>query len=165
MNSRKGITSNRGFTLVELLVALVILSVGLLGVAGMQINSMKGNHNAFLRSQALQYANEVLDMMRANRTAATGGAYNIALGAAVPNPATTIAQQDIVEWRRGITGNTGGGATGNAASGLPGGDGSVVVASNAGAGENTWTVTIRVQWVEGRLADDTAPFVKVVTKL
>ena len=63
--------NQKGFTLVEVLVALVILSIGLLGVAGMQISGMKGNHNAFLRSQAQQYAYEMLDMMRANRDAAT----------------------------------------------------------------------------------------------
>ncbi|HEY5673447.1 MAG TPA: type IV pilus modification protein PilV [Malonomonas sp.] len=151
-------TDQRGFTLIEVLVALLILSVGLLGVAGMQISGMKGNHNAFLRSQAQQYAYEMLDMMRANRTAAINGGYNLAPFGAVPAvPAIdTLADQDIREWLTGVTGFS------NPASGLPGGLGSIAVAAN---GDNTWTVTITVQWAEGRLADDAAPSVTVVSKL
>ena len=158
MNLFKVIKSKRGFTLVEVLVALVILSIGLLGVAGMQIRGMQGNHNSFLRSQALQYAYEMLDMMRANRTSAVAGNYNIALADAVPNPANTVAQQDIVEWRQGITGVVG---TGNMASGLSGGQGSVAV-----AGANPATVTVTITWNEGRfVAADVLPQVVVETKL
>ena len=154
-------SSQKGFTLMEVLVALVILSIGLLGVAGMQINGMKGNHNAFLRSQALQYAYEMLDMMRANRTAATSATYtsNYTI-AADKNPATElktgVALADLQEWRRGLDG------TANAASGLPGGTGAIAVTANA---DNTWTVNISVAWTEGRLADDTTPSVVVETKL
>ncbi|NOY12214.1 MAG: type IV pilus modification protein PilV [Deltaproteobacteria bacterium] len=151
-------TNQHGFTLVEVLVALVILSIGLLGVAGMQISGMKGNHNAFLRSQAQQYAYEMLDMMRANRTAATNGDYNLALTGAVPAVPVpdSVAAQDIREWLRGVTG------TQNSSSALPGGQGGIAVAANV---DGTWTVTITVQWVEGRLADDTTPSVVVVSKL
>lgn len=183
------LTNRKGFTLVEVLVALVILSVGLLGVAGMQISSMQGNHNAFLRSQALQYAYEMLDMMRANRDAATGNlamtdaafnttvnypdnynvtfaAFNGADGANFDNSAgvakTGLELADLNEWRRGITGED------NTASGLPGGQGQIVVAANADNGansEDTWTATITVRWAEGRLADDATPSVVVETKL
>ena len=157
MNKSTKMNQN-GFTLVEVLVALIILSFGLLGVAGMQISGMKGNHNAFLRSQAQQYAYEMLDMMRANRDAAINGGYNLALTGSipaipVPDP---LADQDIREWLRGVTGIS------NPASGLPGGQGVIAVVANA---DNTWTVTITVQWTEGRLADDLAPSVVVVTKL
>lgn len=158
---KKSLIENRGFTLVEVLVALVILSIGLLGVAGMQIKSMTGNHNAFLRSQAQLYANEMLEMMRANYTAATNGDYNITLTAANPTLSAppTVAEQDLIEWRQAITGAT------NVASGLPGGQGGVNVVSNAASGENSWTVTITVQWTEGRLADDAAPSIVVESKL
>lgn len=157
--------NSNGFTLVEVLVALVILSIGLLGVAGMQISSMKGNHNAFLRSQAQLYAYEMLDMMRANRTAVIDGDYDLALTGtipAVPVP-DTIPAQDIREWLRGITGFS------NAASGLPGGQGRIVVTpldENSDATNiETWRVTITVQWVESRLADNPNPQIVVETKL
>jgi len=156
---------NQGFTLVEVLVALIILSIGLLGVAGMQIRGMQGNHNAFLRSQALQYAYEVADMMRANRTAAVSGVattnYVIAAGqdpAAIPAPSgkTGVTLTDLQEWLRGLSGAT------NPASGLPGGQGAITTTANA---DNTWTIQITVSWSEGRLADDTTPSVTVETKL
>ncbi len=151
----------KGFTLVEVLVALVILSIGLLGVAGMQINGMKGNHNAFLRSQGLQYAYEVLDMMRANRTAAISATYTANYSiASDKNPTTEgktgVALADLLEWRRGLSGAS------NPSSGLPGGLGAIAVTANA---DNTWTVNITVSWSEGRLADDTTPSVVVETKL
>ena len=156
MNNSMKLNQN-GFTLVEVLVALIILSIGLLGVAGMQISGMKGNHNAFLRSQAQQYAYEMLDMMRANRDAATNGDYNLALTGAIPAIPVpdTVADQDTREWLRGVTGVS------NPDSGLPVGQGAIAVVANA---DSTWTMTITVQWTEGRLAD-VVPSVVVVTKL
>lgn len=155
------LTKNSGFTLIEVLVALVILSIGLLGVAGMQISSMTGNHNAFLRSQGLQYAYEALDMMRANRSAAISSTYteNYVIVAG-DDPATElktgVALADLQEWLRGIEG------TSNPASGLPGGQGAIAVVDN---GDNTWDITVTVSWTEGRLADDTTPSVVVESKL
>jgi len=165
MTIRQIASSHKGFTLVEVLVALIILSVGLLGVAGMQINGMKGNHNAFLRSQALQYAYEVLDMMRANRDAAISTVYieNYMI-AADADPATEgktgLVLTDLQEWRLGLSGGVAG--AGNPSSGLPGGQGAIAVTANA---DNTWTVQVTVSWTEGRLADDTTPSVVVETKL
>ena len=57
----------RGFTLVEVLVAMVVLSIGMLGLAGLQATSLKSNQSAFNRSQATQLAYEMADKMRANR--------------------------------------------------------------------------------------------------
>jgi type IV pilus assembly protein PilV len=57
---------NGGFTLVEVLVAVLVLAVGLLGLAGLQLASMKSNHSAYRRSQATIAAYDLLDRMRAN---------------------------------------------------------------------------------------------------
>lgn len=62
-----------GLTLVESLIALVILSIGLLGLAGMQLNSMQATQNAQMRTEAFQLASALADRMRANR--ANCGAY------------------------------------------------------------------------------------------
>lgn len=69
-----------GFTLIEVLVTLVVLSVGLLGLAGLQLVGMRGNHSAYLRTRATLAAADLVDRMRlrpqdfAGRTLAAGGA-------------------------------------------------------------------------------------------
>ncbi len=75
-------TSQRehGFTMIEVLITLVILSIGLLGLAALQANSMASNHNAFLQSQATQYAYDMGDRMRANIAGVRAGNYNNASG-------------------------------------------------------------------------------------
>lgn len=57
---------HKGFTLIEVLVAVVILAVGLLGLAGMQAKELGSNQSAYNRSQATQLAYDIADRMRAN---------------------------------------------------------------------------------------------------
>lgn len=57
---------NHGFSMVEILVTLIVLSIGLLGLAAMQANSMQNTHGAYLRTQATYLAYDMLDRMRAN---------------------------------------------------------------------------------------------------
>lgn len=66
----------KGFTLVEVLVAVVVFSFGLLGIAGMMGISVRNNHNGYLRTQANFLAENMMDRMRANPTAVWGGAYS-----------------------------------------------------------------------------------------
>lgn len=72
--------TQKGFTLIEILVAVVVLSIGLLGLAGLQARSLQFNKSAEQRSQATILAYDIIDRMRANRTLAEAGAYDIALG-------------------------------------------------------------------------------------
>ena len=55
-----------GFTLIEVLVAILIVGVGVLGVAGMQVVSLQQNRNALFRDTALQMGNDIVDRMGAN---------------------------------------------------------------------------------------------------
>ncbi|MEC9341425.1 MAG: type IV pilus modification protein PilV [Pseudomonadota bacterium] len=55
-----------GFTLIEVLVALFIFSVGLLGLAGMMGQSLRSNHDAYVRTQASILAYDMMDRMRAD---------------------------------------------------------------------------------------------------
>jgi type IV pilus assembly protein PilV len=145
----------RGFTLVEVLVSLVILSIGLLGIAKLMLFSSHSNDSAYLRSQATDLAYQMLDDMRANTTQAAivGGPYTTALTAAATNPGFTcvataacanLALYDVYQWKLRLNANSGiipaGGIIPIGA--LPNGQGSVATALVAGQ----TTVTIVVQW-------------------
>jgi len=88
-----------GFTLIEALIALLVLSIGLLGVAAMQLASLQANNGAFQRTQATFLAQDIADRMRANRTSALAGDYDFALGDAAPVAPATIAEQDVLAWK------------------------------------------------------------------
>ena len=132
-----------GFTLIEVLVAVIVLSIGLLGVGKMVLYSARANGSAYMRSEATQQAYAILDYMHANRIAASTGSYNVAIGA-IPavgtdcfaaGPCTTpasIANYDVAQWKAQL------------AAVLPAGDGSVTTAVNAVTSQVMVTVT--VQW-------------------
>ena len=71
-------TSARGFSLIELLVAVLIMGVGVLGVTGLQMVSLQNNRDALMRSDALEMAYDIMDRIRANpgSTAIPGQAYD-----------------------------------------------------------------------------------------
>ena len=71
-HTKLNLKCQRGTSLLEVLVSLVILSLGLLGYAGLQSVTVKNSHNAYLRTQATSLAYNVLDRMRANRTSLDG---------------------------------------------------------------------------------------------
>ena len=98
---RVGPCGCRGVGLVEVLVTVLVMAIGLLGVAGLQGVSMRNNHSAYLRTQATTLAYDIVDAMRVNVTAARNGAYNIGYGA-TPASANAIAQADLTTWRTNI---------------------------------------------------------------
>lgn len=68
-------SKSKGFTLLEVLIAVLVLSIGLLGLAGLQTLSLRSNHSAYLRSQATLLAYDIIDKMRANRQVSLAGGY------------------------------------------------------------------------------------------
>lgn len=116
-----------GFSLIEVLVTLVVLAIGLLSLAALQIATLKNNNSALSRFEATTLAYEILDRMRANRTPALQGNYDVALNAAAPS-CSTIASCDLRDWLTALAGN------------LPAGDGTIVV--------NGRQATVTVQWLE-----------------
>ncbi len=58
----------RGFTLVEVLIALIIMSVGMLGIAGLYVQSMQAGRTSMLRHHAVTLAGDIADRIRANPT-------------------------------------------------------------------------------------------------
>tara|TARA_A100001037_G_scaffold167013_1_gene150174 strand:+ start:173 stop:607 length:435 start_codon:yes stop_codon:yes gene_type:complete len=90
----------KGFTLVEVLVALLILAIGILGFAALQVTALRGGTSSHLRSQAVLIAYDVMDRLRANRNAAIAGDYNIADGDGVPvgDGTPPLADDDLADW-------------------------------------------------------------------
>jgi type IV pilus assembly protein PilV len=72
-----------GFTLVEVLIALVVMSIGMLGIAALYLESLRSSRTALLRTQAVTLAADMADRIRANRYISTGpGKYDPSLIAA-----------------------------------------------------------------------------------
>ncbi len=89
-----------GTTLIEVLIAMVVLAIGLIGLAGLQATSIQSNHSAYYRSQATLLASDLADRMRANRTEALTNAYltNFPTSSAKNSVSGTAAEKDIAEW-------------------------------------------------------------------
>jgi len=144
-----GAPNAKGFSLLEVLIALVILSVGLLGIAAMLSTTVKSNDSAYMRSQATALAYNIIDRMRANQNAAQNGEYDIALGTPAPGSSTvcngvaancsaaSLANFDLSQWKQSLD---------SSANGLPNGDGSIAV--NAASG--VYAVKVTVQWNDSR---------------
>ena len=134
--------AQKGFSLVEVLIALVIMSVGMLGIAGLYVQSMQAGRTSMFRHHAVTLAGDVADRIRANPTA--GAAYNHAANATGTNnncvaqgtdcTAAQMAANDIFTWQN------------QADDTLPGGD--VAVAFTAAAGNNPPTYQITITWDE-----------------
>ena len=100
--------SQAGFTLLEVLVALLVLSIGLLGLAALQTLSLKFNHQSYGRTQAVIRASDMLDRIRANPLGKKAGAYDFVAAGSIPAistdcttavcSSTELATWDINKW-------------------------------------------------------------------
>jgi type IV pilus assembly protein PilV len=72
----------KGFSLVEVLVALLVLSIGLLGLAALQTTSLKYNTDSYTRTQATILAYDIIDRMRLNSAGVSAGNYDAATNSA-----------------------------------------------------------------------------------
>lgn len=93
----------RGFSLLEILISVVVLSLGLLGIAALQTKSVNFVHSGELRSIAAYQASNMLDRIRSNKTGRTAGNYANISGIGTDPACTTctaaqIAQKDQFEW-------------------------------------------------------------------
>ncbi|MBF0186552.1 MAG: type IV pilus modification protein PilV [Magnetococcales bacterium] len=143
-----------GFSLLEILMTLTLLSIGFLGIAKLQFTSLRYTQSSMARSQAAVLADDILDRMRANRDVAQDTdvadddcLYAIALAESVTDPpdcingtctAANMASFDLSEWKTAV------------ADALPSGDGSV--------SRNGSVFTITVQWDDSRGQQAAATF-------
>ena len=138
----------RGFLLLEALIALLILAIGLLGIAGMQAMSLKNNNSAIMRTQATILAHDIIDRARTNKDSS----YLIGIGVQPPyqnclsgnncSP-SQMADFDLANWKcalgsfddssicniLGITGV------------LAEGDGAITLVNS--------TYTVSISWIDG----------------
>lgn len=89
-----------GVTLVEILVTVVLISVGLLGIAALQMASLRGNQEAHVRAQASVLAADILDRMRANSLAFRAGEYDASYNGT--GTTGTRAGGDLTSWQGAI---------------------------------------------------------------
>ena len=146
-----------GFALVEVLVAVIVLAIGLLGLAGLHASGFRDNHGAFVRTQATYAVNDLADRMRANRVAAIAGNYEVVAAPTAPTfncvndftgtsttgicSPTEMATADLVAWYAFL---------GNA---LPGGT-ATITCNPVGCGLNA-IHTITVTWTGNQSIENT----------
>ena len=132
-----------GFTLIEVLIAMVIMAIGLLGLAGLQASSLKQNQSAYYRTQAMQLAYDLADRMRSNVVESkkyTASKYiTVQPASADKNKCTSncnpaqLAERDLGEWNDAVTNN------------LPGAQGTIAF--------TVPTYTISITWDDDRDGD------------
>ncbi|WP_407354407.1 type IV pilus modification protein PilV [Luteimonas sp. R10] len=88
----------RGASLIEVLIAVLIMAVGMLGIAAMQTTALRNSQSSLERSQAVIQTYAIFDAMRANREQALAGAYNMARTCLVSAGGATLAENDHREW-------------------------------------------------------------------
>jgi type IV pilus assembly protein PilV len=137
--------SQSGFSLLEVLIALVVLAIGLLGIASLQITSSQYSESGLHRSQASALARELFERMRVNPVEAKAGQYDIAtLPSLVTNCESAEAEctpaqlreHDLRVW------------SGRVATLLPGADAAITTSEDNG--EDPVDITITLQWDNSR---------------
>ena len=145
--TRHSTERQRGFTLIEVLIALFVFAIGILTVAGLQIISKKSNYEAIQRTTATLIARDLVQRMRANDPEAwsnylqedlgngTLGAPKDCLGAAVTCDRNDLANYDLYAFEQALDGvseqNTGGLVNPSAC-----------IRGPAGGGDGTYSVII-----------------------
>lgn len=147
------IKPQNGFTLLEVLVTAIILSIGLLGLASLQVFGLRNNQSAYMRSQATLLAYDMSDRIRANMAGFNNGDYNDPTATEHSNCISTtgcstadMAEHDMFEWSNTLS------------SELPSGGGVVCLDSTPDDGipsspacdDTSNTYVIKVWWSDDR---------------
>jgi len=100
----------RGFSLIEVLVALVVLCVGLLGIASLYVVTLQSSGSAISRTQAVNLASDLADRIRANRNVPDSYTFNgtatltdqACVGSSASCTEAQMAAHDLFVWKRQI---------------------------------------------------------------
>ncbi|MDX1599023.1 MAG: type IV pilus modification protein PilV [Marinobacter sp.] len=125
------IRQQRGVGMIEILVATLIFAIGLLGVAGMQVFTLKMNSNSEIRTRATLLASDIVERMRANPSqwnAYSMGTDECATAVAGSPSSTDVAALDRRQWCLRL------------ARELPASEAEIVIANEV--------VTVNIRWQE-----------------
>ena len=124
----------RGASMIELLVSILIFAFGMLGLVGLQSRTLAYGQMSLYRSQATALTDDIMDRMRADRANAKTGNWDTALtnNAASITGTTTIAEKDLKEWKLEVEAL------------LPGGRASIVRSTVGGQP----VITVTMEWNE-----------------
>lgn len=137
-----------GASLIEVMISVLILSIGMLGVAAMQATALRNSQSALERSQAVIESYAILDAMRSNQEAGRNGSYTRGMTCAAPSGAGLVSA-DTGRWITSMKASLGADACG---------------AINCVAATRTCTVTVR--WNDSRgTAGSTAQEVVTVGRI
>jgi type IV pilus assembly protein PilV len=155
--------AQRGFTMLEVLISIVVIAFGMLGVAGLQAFALKNSQSASYRSVATVLANDIIDRIRANPVGATNNLYangssegtskevaSCLTASGCPSP-QDLASNDLFEWHALI------------ASALPGGAGILCHDQTPNDGQpgdtkcdGAGALVVKIWWKDERNARDPA---------
>ncbi|MFC3853855.1 type IV pilus modification protein PilV [Salinispirillum marinum] len=117
-----------GVSLIEVLVAILVLSIGLLGVAALMGNALQFNQGAQARTQAVLLASDIVERARVNRTDRAAYALDDEGDCAAAIVGASVAARDVAEWLRQV------------GCALPGGEAQIVFAGDQ--------MTVTLQWAD-----------------
>lgn len=139
------LSKQRGVTIIEVLVAMLILAVGLLGMASLQVRAVSDTSNSSFRSIAIFYANDMADRIRSNPVGEQGNLYNDEAGGSAKASCLAVAgcnssdmaANDKHEW---LT---------NVAQALPAGTGEITKNGNVYTVTVSWSARVKAVDVNG----------------
>ena len=144
-----GMVKSSGFSLLEVLIAMVVLSIGLLGIAGLQATSKRTSYEALQRTTAVMLTRDIIERMRTNpdQIAAYNGTVDTTTithndcSAATCTP-VQLAAYDLFEWQQAILGASELSDTGVSTGGLVSPVGCITVAAAC----TSCSVTVAIAW-------------------
>ncbi len=133
----------KGVGLIEVLISVLILAVGLMGIAAMQATALRNSQSSLERSQAVIHSYSILDAMRANNTAARSGEYNtttLICSAGAVAAASPLVASDSADWISSLQASLGPDACGQ-------------IACAVVAGSTARDCSVTVEWNDSRGTD------------
>ena len=104
-------STQRGLGLIEVLITVLVLAIGLLGLAGLQLTSMRNNQSAMERSMGVVQSYSIIEAIRADPDSAKSGRFNIGLEDDASG--STFPARSVALWREQLQQNLGSAATGS----------------------------------------------------
>ena len=154
------IKQSKGFTLIEVMVAMIILAIGVLGLGVMQLTSMQNTQSGQMMSQASILAYDMIDSMRTNVPSVTTGTFDLGIDAVTPVAVNCygadvscsvgeMATSDVNHWRTTLNAS------------LPSGTGGITTTDLG----DTTLVTVTIAWVDPYSAANGNEQISIVSEI